>query len=299
VPVTRSAPLGRASLASAAVVAAAALAVPACAVAQAPPAVGTAAGIDAAIGGDHTLGIWRDAATGETALLDSRAAAGDTTTFLRGTALVQVQPAERGYPASVHTDRYSLPGALDDALRWRYDVTLADIDAALAAGAPAPEPAAVSRSRAAEPAVPAHRRTVTLHFGAAARTLAARAPGRVAWAGPRRLGATVRETSFGPDGAFGRGAYSVVRYGRGPVAFARLCDDCFTISSAPAGSAGARRLLLGRRLTERFAGRPATDARPRVGITVRVGGLIATIHGSDLTDSEYRRIVQALRAIPE
>jgi hypothetical protein len=268
---------------------------PAAAAAQEPAPAGTSATVEVLAGGDDTLELWRDAATGEIALIDTRQPEEEQVMLVRGTGLRAFDDLDG---PQMFDWRYRGRAELSEALRGLLGIDLAGVEAALAAGAPAPRPARVSAALAFEAGVPDEGVLVSEHFGSAARALARRSTTPVAWAGPRRLGLRVRQSSLVEltvaDAVKSPVAY--VMYGRGPIPFPAYCDGCFGVASAPIGSAAAREFTGRRPFTERVAGRPALDS-PVVGsIAVRLGPLIVLVD-ERLGPKSLRRLVRSLRII--
>jgi hypothetical protein len=275
-----------------ALAAAAALALPAAAAAQEPPPAGTLANVEVLTGGDYTLELWRDAASGDIALIDTRQPEGEQVSWVRGTSLVTSDTEDPELFELRHRDR----AGLSDSIVSLQGIGLDGVEAALAAGAPAPRPDAVTASLTAEAAIPAGGRFVLENFGSAARALARHTTEPVVWAGPRRFGFRVRQSTLtqGQDDRGRRGPLTIVTYGRGPVAFPGLCDHCFTIATARIGTATARDLVDGRAFTERIAGRPARYTGSGL-VIVRIDRLVVAME--DLGPKRTARLVRSLRVI--
>jgi hypothetical protein len=277
-----------------AALAAAALALPAGAAAQAPAPAGTSASVEVLTGGDYTLEIWSDASTGEIALIDTRQPEDEQVALVRGTGLILF---DGGNDPEVFDWRYRSRAELSDAIRALWGIDLDGVEAALAAGAPAPRPEGVSLVLAIELARSNGEVQVAEHFGPAARQLARRAGRPVAWAGPRRLGFRVRQTSlvsipFG--GSTSPVAY--VLYGRGRIPFTAFCDACFGVASAPVGTPTAREFTGGRAFTRRIAGRPALDSPISGSVAVRLGPLVVLLEDK-IGERRLRKLVRSLRII--
>jgi hypothetical protein len=273
----------------------AALALPAAALAQDAPPAGTFAGVEVLTGGDYTLEIWRDDATGEIALIDTRQPDDEQVTFVRGGSL---RLFDTGTAPEAFDWSYRGRAALSDAIMGLFGIDLDGVEAALAAGAPAPRPDEVSAALAFERTVADEAVRRSEHFGTAARALARRAGAPVAWAGPRRLGFRLRQASLvaAPADGGGPSRAAWITYGRGPIAFPGFCDDCFGMASAPIGTPAAREFTGGRPFTRRIAGRPALDS-PIAGATaVRLGPLVVLID-EKIGERNLRRVIRSLRLI--
>ena len=115
---------------AAAALAAAALAMPATGLAQAPAPAGTSASVEVLTGGDYTLELWRDASTGEIALIDTRQPEDEQVALVRETRLLLFDDAQ------VFDWRYRGRAELSDAVRAIWGIDLDGVEAALGAGAP-------------------------------------------------------------------------------------------------------------------------------------------------------------------
>ena len=272
--------------------AAAALALPAAAAAQEPAPAGTSASVEVLTGGDYILELWRDAATGEIALIDTRQPEEEQVSWVRGTSLVVSDVGDPELFELRHRGRRDL----SDSILSLQGIDLDGVEAALAAGAPAPRPEKATANLTAEATVPAGDRFVLENFGPAARAMARRTAEPVAWAGPRRFGFRIRQATItqGEDSRGRRGPLAIVTYARGPVAFPGLCDDCFTIASVRIGTPTARDFVDGRAFTERIAGRPALRTGSGL-VMVRIGRLVVAME--DLGTRRTRQLVRSLRII--
>lgn len=273
-----------------AVAAVAALALPAGALAQEPAPAGTFASVEVLTGGDYTLELWRDAATGEIALIDTRQPEEEQVSWVRGRSLVVSDVGDPELFELRHRGRRDLSSSVLSL----QGIDLDGVEAALAAGAAAPRPEKATANLAAEATIPAADRYVLENFGSAARAMARRTAEPVVWAGPRRFGFRIRQSTLtqGEDSRGRRGPLTIVTYGRGPVAFPGLCDDCFTIASARIGTATARDFVDGRAFTERIAGRPALRTGSGL-VMVRLGRLVVAME--DLGPRRTRELVRSLR----
>ena len=270
----------------------AALAPAAAALAQEPAPAGTFASVEVLTGGDYTLELWRDAATGDIALIDTRQPDEEQVSWVRGTSLVVSDVEEPELFDLRHRGRRDL----SDSIVSLQGIDLDGVEAALAAGAPAPRPEQATANLAAEATITAKDRFVLENFGSAARAMARRTAEPVTWAGPRRFGFRVRQATItqGEDGQGRRGPLTIVTYARGPVAFPGLCDDCFTIASVRIGTPTARDFVDGRAFTERIAGRPALRTGSGL-VMVRIGRLVVAME--DLGARRTRELVRSLRII--
>lgn len=269
-----------------------ALALPAAAVAQAPAPAGTSASVEVLTSGDYTLELWRDAATGAIALIDTRQPEEEQVSWVRGSSLVVSDTDEPELFELRHRGRREL----SDSISSLQGIDLDGVEAALAGGTPAPRPEKASANLAAEATIPAGERFLLRNFGSAARPMARSTAEPVVWAGPRRFGLRIRQSTLtqGEDSRGRRGPLTIVTYARGPVAFPGLCDDCFTIASARIGTATARDFAGGRAFTERIAGRPALRTGSGL-VMVRLDRLVVAVE--DLGARRTRELVRSLRII--
>ncbi|MDX6556951.1 MAG: hypothetical protein QOD86_3146, partial [Miltoncostaeaceae bacterium] len=175
--------LGRGAIAL--VAAAGALTLPAAAAAQEPPPPGTAASVEVLTGGDYTLDLWRDDATGHIALIDTRQPDDEQVSWVRGTSYVS-SDADEDEPELFEL-RHRGRRDVSDSVLSLYGIDLDGVEAALAGGAPAPRPEIATAALAAEEATPAAGRFVLENVGRAARALARHTAEPVVWAGPRRF----------------------------------------------------------------------------------------------------------------
>ena len=251
---------------------------------------------------DHVLEIWRDRQTGELALhQEPEGPPGSTlreVVRVRGQTIVTTEEDELGIAR--FTTRARLSRALSEIETVR--VGLRRIEAALARGQAAPEPAWLRQSRVDQRQ--ARELARTADFGHDAGALA-RAAGRpVAWLGSSAAAlplhaaqlVTVEHPGVPRDVPFAVVAYARPSYPLFTLAFVPPGGGgppAVRVYSVPIRSRAGREILRGLRPSPRFGGKPVRVGS--FGVDVRLGPLVVQIDAGRLPLDRLPALVARLR----